>query len=82
MIPLTVEVECIVCHYRYTVVPDDEMLEAMAVYCPNCNVKTTLEYINTTAGPVVVGFTPTSVINEHIAKMKDKDWKEKRGIGG
>lgn len=75
-----IELECIVCKHRYTIIPDEELLKEMATYCPNCNVKITLEGINTTMGLVIVGYIPNSVVNEHIAKMKDKDWKKKRGM--
>ena len=74
------EMKCPVCQHSFSVVPDEEALEKMAVYCPNCNVKITLEGVNTTAGTYITGYIPNEVINEHIAKMKDKDWKKNRGM--
>jgi len=73
-------IECIVCRHRFTPVPDEDVLEKMEICCPNCDIKITLEFRNTTTGPVVVGFIPNSVVNEHIAKMKNNDWKRDRGL--
>ena len=72
--------KCAVCNHIFSVVPDEKMLEEMALYCPNCDVKITLESFNTTAGTYIAGYIPNDVINEHIAKTKDKDWKKKRGM--
>lgn len=75
-----IEMKCPVCQHKLPSVLDEKALAAMAIYCPNCNVKITLTGTNTTAGLAITGYIPNEVINEHIAKMKDKDWKKKKGF--
>ena len=74
------EMMCPVCQRQFTATPDEEALKNMAIYCPNCNIKITLDFVNTTTGLAITGYIPNAVINEHIAKMKDKDWKKQKGL--
>jgi len=79
----SLEMECPVCQHKFPSaldVLDEEVLKEMALYCPTCNVKISLEGINTTTGLAIRGYIPGDVMNEHIAMMKDKDWKKKKGI--
>jgi len=74
------EMRCPVCQHAFSAPLDKKALEEKAVHCSNCNVKVSLEMLNTTIGPAIRGYIPNDVINEHIAMMKDKDWKKTRGI--
>ena len=70
-----IKMECPVCKHKFSSVLDDAALEEMAIYCPGCNIKVSLEGINTTIGLAITGYISSAVMNEHIAKMQDKDWK-------
>lgn len=72
----SIKMECPVCKYKFSSVLDEEALKDMAIYCPGCNLKVSLEGFNTTTGLVIVGRIPNAVMNEHIAKMQDEDWKK------
>ena len=70
------EMKCPVCQHRFSSTLDEKVLTAMAIYCPGCNLKVSLEGFNTTTGMVIVGRIPNAVMNEHVAKMQDEDWKK------
>jgi len=74
------KMRCPVCQHAFSAVLDEKALEEKAIYCSNCKVKVSLEIFNTTTGPAIRGYIPGAVMDEHIAMMKDKDWKKKRGI--
>lgn len=76
----SIKMECPVCKSSFLSILDEEALKKMAMYCPNCDLKVTLEGINTTTGSAITAYVSNAVINEHIVNMKDKDWKEKMGI--
>lgn len=76
----SLDMRCPVCQHGFSSPLNKEVLEKMALCCPGCNVKINLEGINTTTGLAIRGYIPNDVINEHIAMMKDKDWKKKMGI--
>ena len=76
----SINMECPVCKYKFSSVLDEEALEEMAIYCPGCNIKVSLASINTTTGMAITAYIPNAVMNEHIAKMQDKDWKGEKGI--
>ena len=76
----SLNMKCPVCQHVFSAVLDEKALEEKAIYCPNCKVQVSLETFNTTTGLAVRGYIPSDVMNEHIAKMKNKDWKEKKGF--